>query len=198
MKSESQKRHACRTEATALRGRLALAVVAIAAGALGAPSAFAELGGAPTLSPASQRPVQQAAAASSKADNQTASTTPAASNTATGTTADWSMREVTQADGLIEREYLDADGLVFAVAWRGPHRPELSVLLGTKYATQMSQNARALRQQGKGSHGTTSQVDATFAVQASTHQRSSTGVAWLPQLLPAGVSPEALSIAQGS
>ena len=195
MKSGSHPCHARRTRGPALLGSLALAVAAAAA--LGAPSAFAELGGAPTLSSANQHPVAQVVAESRKADSP-AGTASAASGASAAPAATWTLREVTRDDGLIEREYLTADGVVFAVAWRGPHRPELSVLLGMRYATQMSQNALALRQRGKGSHGTTSQADATFAVQASTHQRSSTGVAWLPQLLPAGVSPDALSIPQGS
>ncbi|SCX67297.1 DUF2844 domain-containing protein [Variovorax sp. EL159] len=194
MKSRSQKCHAHRAQRAALLGGFALAL-----GAAGMPSAFAELGGAPTLSAASARSVQRLAVESNKASSPATSTEQATGGSATtGTTPSWTTRETTLPDGLIEREYLTADGVVFAVAWRGSHRPELSVLLGTQYATQMSRNARALRLQGKGSHGTTSQNDETFAVQASTHQRSSTGVAWLPKLLPAGVSPDALSIPPGS
>jgi hypothetical protein len=60
----------------------------------------------------------------------------------------------------------------------------------------MSLNARELRRQGRSSHATTSQMDETFAVRAFAHQRSSTGVAWLPQMLPSGVDPDALSIPQ--
>ncbi|SEK49342.1 Protein of unknown function [Variovorax sp. YR750] len=169
-------------------GRLVvLAGLALAATVFAAPSAFAELGGAPTLAPS-----QRVAIGSRKTTNQ-------ATGTATAESApSWSMREVTLPDGLIQREYLTADGAVFAVAWRGSHRPELSVLLGTHYARQMSSNARAQRQMGRGSHATTTQADETFAVHASSHQRSSTGVAWLPGLLPAGVDPDTLAIPQGS
>lgn len=205
MKSESHHCHAPGQRAPTLHAGLALSAIAAiaAAGALYAPSAFAELGGTPTMGPGSQQPVQQVqrvVAASRKADNPAAgASAPAGSTTNASTvTSAWSMREVTQADGLVEREYLTADGVVFAVAWNGPHRPELSVLLGTRYATQMARNARVLREQGKGSHRATSQVEDTFVVQAATHQRSSTGVAWLPQLLPAGLNPAALSIAQGT
>lgn len=164
--------------------------LAIAAAALGTPCAFAELGGAPHLGPD-----QRVATPSRKI------AAPAAANTATAAStaaSNWTMREITLPDGLIEREYLNADGVVFAVAWRGSHRPELSVLLGTQYATQMSGRARELRQQGRGSHGSTSQADATFAVHASAHQRSWTGIAWLPRLLPAGVDPDTLTVPQDS
>jgi hypothetical protein len=115
-----------------------------------------------------------------------------------GATTAWSVRESTLADGTVEREYVGADGLVFAVAWRGPHRPELSTLLGTGYATQMGQAARVLRQEGQGSHNVTTQSSDTFAVRAVVRQRFSSGVAWLPQKLPAGVSPDALGIVSGA
>lgn len=193
MKSRSPQCHKRRVGKRGSRGWLGLVFALVAAMSLASP-AFAELGGSPTLGAAAPQPVRQRAdAASNKA-----SSTPQASTEQTGTATGWTTREATLADGLVEREYLTADGKVFAVAWRGPHRPELSVLLGTPYATQMSRNARELRRQGQGSHRTTSQSGETFAVQASTHQRLSSGVAWLPSLLPSGVDPNALSIAQGS
>jgi len=154
----------------------------LAASVFATPFAFAELGGAPTLAPGQRIDAVSRKAAAAK----------------TEPTAGWSTRETTSDDGMVQREYLTADGTVFAVAWRGPRRPELSVLLGTRYARQMSDNARAQRQLGRGSHATTSQVDEDFAVHASSHQRLSAGVAWLPRMLPAGVDPDSLAIAQGS
>lgn len=183
MEHGSRKRHAHRVERPAL-----LAGLVVATAVFAAPSAFAELGGAPTMGAG-----QRVSIESRKAANQ------AAGSSMAEAAASWSTREVTLPDGLVQREYLTANGTVFAVAWRGSHRPELSVLLGTRYATQMSRNARELRRQGMGSHGTTSQADETFAVHASAHQRSSTGVAWLPRMLPAGLDPNTLSIPdQGS
>jgi Protein of unknown function (DUF2844) len=179
----SQECHARRAKAATL-----LAGIALAAAVFATPCAFAELGGAPTLEPS-----HRVANASRKA------AAPAAADTGTATPANnWTMRETTLPDGLVEREYLNSDGVVFAVAWRGSHRPELSVLLGTQYATQMSRRARELRRQGRGSHGSTAQVDDTFAVHASAHQRSSTGIAWLPRLLPPGLDPDTLSVPQDS
>lgn len=185
MEYGSRKCHARHAKGPAVLAGLALA---LAAAVFGTPSAFAELGGAPTLGPG-----LRVAKESRKASDQ------ATGSATAGTATSWSMREVTLPDGLIQREYLTTDGTVFAVAWRGSHRPELSVLLGTRYATQMSRNARELRRQGRGSHAMTSQMDETFAVRASAHQRSSTGVAWLPRMLPPGLDPNTLSIPeQGS
>lgn len=191
MKSGSHyKPHGC--GARSASGATLVRFVALAIAVSGASSAFAELGGAPTL------PLAQRAAAESRK-----AATPNASNAATSlaspasSSSSWSTRELTQPDGLVEREYLNADGTVFAVAWRGPRPPELSVLLGASYATQMARDARELRLQGQGAHGSTSQRSETFSVQASTHQRLSVGVAWLPHLLPAGTDPGTLSIAPG-
>jgi hypothetical protein len=184
MERGSRERHARSTGKPSMRAALALATSVLAT-----PFAFAELGGTPTLAPS-----QRVDAVSRKAAG--AEATGAAARTES--TASWSTRETTSDDGLVQREYLTVDGTVFAVAWRGPRRPELSVLLGTRYARQMSENARAQRQLGRGSHATTSQMDETFAVHASSHQRLSAGVAWLPRMLPAGVDPDSLAIAQGS
>lgn len=166
-----------------------LAALALAASMFATPIAFAELGGAPTLAPSQRIDAVSRKAAAAEATGAAARTESAAG---------WSTRETTSDDGMVQREYLTADGTVFAVAWRGPRRPELSVLLGTRYARQMADNARAQRQLGRGSHATTSQADQTFAVHASSHQRLSAGVAWLPRMLPAGVDPDSLAIAQGS
>ncbi len=117
MKSRSPQCHGHRVETRGWLGGLALAAATVFA-----PSAFAELGGAPTLGTVAPQPVQRRADAAS---NKMATTEQAS------TATDWHTREATQADGLVEREYLTADGKVFAVAWRGPHRPELSVLRPT-------------------------------------------------------------------
>ena len=177
--------HTCRAHHA--NGSALLRGLALAVAVSGAPPVFAELGGAPTLSPTQRVAVESRKAA-----------TPTTGSATTTTSTSWSIRELTLPDGLVEREYLTSDGTVFAVAWRGSHRPELSVLLGTLYATQMSRDARELRRQGRGAHGSTSQIGETFAVQASTHQRSSVGVAWLPRMLPPGTDPSTLSIAEGS
>lgn len=153
----------------------------------GAPAAFAELGGTPSLASAPPQVASQVSAHVREVARAT--------NLASGATPAWSVRETTLADGTVEREYVGTDGLVFAVAWRGPRRPALAALLGTGYATQMAQAARVLRKEGLGSHSETSQAGDTFAARAIVRQRYSAGVAWLPQKLPVGVSPDALGIA---
>jgi hypothetical protein len=178
-----------RRERTASR-RLLLAVAVALPAMTGAPAAFAELGGSPTLASAAPQVTAQVAARARQIAH--------ASSATQEVTAAWTVRETTLADSTVEREYVGADGMVFAVAWRGPRRPALSSLLGNGYATQMAQNARVLRTEGLGSHHATSQTGSTFAARAVLRQRYAAGVAWLPQKLPAGVSPDALGITPGA
>jgi hypothetical protein len=179
-----------RRERVAQSRQLAFAVVALLV-LSHAPTACAELGGTPTLASATPQ-VSSAVAARAR---EIARATSAPQSAGQGATPAWNVRETTLADSTVEREYVGSDGTVFAVAWRGPRRPALSALLGAGYATQMAQAARVLRQEGQGSHGVTSQAGGTFAARAVVRQRYSAGVAWLPQKLPAGVSPDALGIA---
>ena len=85
--------------------------------------------------------------------------------------------------GTTIREYVSNSGTVFAVAWNGPFRPDMAVLLGPfldRYANaaRTSDSTRAqLRIQ---------QPD--LIVQASGGGRYFAGLAYAPQLLPAGVS----------
>jgi hypothetical protein len=170
------------------KARAVLAATALGALALAAGPARAALGGTPTISAAAPAQTQADVAAKSKA----AAASPAA--LAAASAANWSARQTTLADGTIEREYVGADGNVFAVAWRGPRRPELSALLGADYATQMAQMAKEAREAGVGSHAQVASQTPTLGVRATQFQRFSAGVAWLPSKLPAGVDPDALAL----
>ncbi len=49
--------------------------------------------------------------------------------------ASYTIEEVKAATGLLVREYLSANGQVFAVSWHGPTRPNLRQILGTYFQT---------------------------------------------------------------
>ena len=84
---------------------------------------------------------------------------------------------------LTVREFADASGTVFAVAWTGIARPDLSALLGAHYAAYRSAADQSAQLRGP------RMVNAgTVVVQTWGHGRSLDGRAWLPSLLPAGVS----------
>jgi hypothetical protein len=85
--------------------------------------------------------------------------------------------------GTTVREFVAADGTVFAVAWSGMARPDLAPLLGAYHAGYRAAAARALPSRGP------RRVEAgQVVVETWGHARSLHGRAYLPALVPAGVS----------
>lgn len=85
------------------------------------------------------------------------------------------------------REYIAPSGIVFAVAWNGISHPDLTPLLGT-YVTEYKQALRqAPRQRGQ----RRSQVRAArVIVEKWGHMRNLQGRAYVPALIPEGVSSD--------
>ena len=97
--------------------------------------------------------------------------------------ANYTMHELKTAEGTTIREFVSGGGVVFAVSWQGPFKPSMRVLLGSHFnqysnAAQTTDSSR--------SHMKIEQPD--LVVRSSGHMRSFSGVAFLPQLLPAGVT----------
>lgn len=100
-------------------------------------------------------------------------------------------------DGMEIREYAIPDGTVFAVTWRGPAQPDLSVLLGNyfdEYQERVSQlersnNGRTAQRRGRSSRVIRSK---NMVIEHSGHMRDVRGKAYLPKLMPNGVRPEDL------
>jgi len=84
-------------------------------------------------------------------------------------------------------EYATLSGTVFAVTWKGPLRPDLNQLLGPYFATYLD----AAGSPGMGRRPLRLQR-ADLVIQSGGHMRDFSGRAWLPALLPAGVTPEDL------
>jgi hypothetical protein len=85
--------------------------------------------------------------------------------------------------GTVVHEYLSASGAVYAITWRGPRRPDLRELLGA-YFPQLATRV-------PGGHHRVDFTGVDLRVQAMGHRRSSSGRAWVPSLVPAGVSVDA-------
>jgi Protein of unknown function (DUF2844) len=93
--------------------------------------------------------------------------------------------EISADGGLRVREYLDRNGIVFAVSWLGPVQPDLQRMLQASFA-QYNQARAALTQPGlRRSLRITSQ---DLVVETSGHLRAYSGRAYLPKLMPAGAS----------
>jgi hypothetical protein len=98
----------------------------------------------------------------------------------------YEVNEIT-SDGLIVREYSTHQGQVFAVLWRGPFKPDLEQLLGGYFVRyQSAVNANAQSPRGLHRQFTVSQPD--FVVQQNGRLRAFRGEAYIPSLVPAGVS----------
>jgi hypothetical protein len=100
----------------------------------------------------------------------------------------FTVHEIQAATGTVVREYVSADGTVFAVSWHGPWLPDMRQLLGDYFdqyaqAVQVQSNARMgrrpvmINQPG-------------LVVHMGGHMRAWVGKAYVPDMLPHGVRVE--------
>ena len=141
----------------------ALRLLALAALALGASSACAALGGgAPSV-----ELDRIALHAQSRAERAPL----------------YTVGVLTLPSGTLVREYQNAQGVVFAVSWSGPGKPDLRQTLGASFDTMVAETARV----GFVGHAQLHIVTPGLEVHSVGHMRSFHGIAFLPALVPAGV-----------
>jgi hypothetical protein len=101
----------------------------------------------------------------------------------------YDLHQITTSGGTVIREYMTRQGKVFAVSWRGPFPPNLQQLFGTYYDRFQGAVAANVT---LGTHRTVSVAQPDFVVQALGLMRAYHGKAFVPSLVPAGVSVSAL------
>jgi hypothetical protein len=101
------------------------------------------------------------------------------------TTAKFTVHEVQTPSGTIVREYVSPLGKVFAISWRGLTKPDLRSALGG-YFEQYVGHPR----QSAGAHNHLQITTPTLVLHSSGHMRALSGHAYVPQLMPAGVTAE--------
>jgi len=101
----------------------------------------------------------------------------------------YTVHEMLSPTGTTVREYYGSDGVVFGVAWDGEWTPDLRQLFGN-YFDQYQQSLTAARRAGRTAHSHVAINENGLVVQASGHARSSYGVAYVPSLIPSGVTPD--------
>jgi hypothetical protein len=95
------------------------------------------------------------------------------------------IEEISADSGIRVREFLNQSGVVFAVSWSGPVMPDLQPLLGAHYAAYCAGLA-ALNHPGL--HRSVRVASSTLVVESGGHLRAYAGRAYLPALIPAGVT----------
>ena len=105
-------------------------------------------------------------------------------------TADYTVHEITTSGRTVVREYVSPAGKVFAVAWQGPFMPDLGQILGT-YLEQYAAAVKANRDPHARRRPLNIQ-EPGLVVQSSGHVRAYFGRAYVPDMLPQGVSAEVI------
>jgi hypothetical protein len=95
------------------------------------------------------------------------------------------VQEITTENGLRVREFVNRDGLVFAVAWSGPTEPDLQQLLGVHFAPY---HQARMAQTPPGLHRALRLALPDLVIESGGHMRAYRGRAYLPMRLPAGTS----------
>ena len=100
--------------------------------------------------------------------------------------SNYAVHELTAASGTI-REYVTPAGKVFAVAWQGPVMPDLQQVLGSYYArfNEAAKNRHGVR-------GPLAINESDLVLQSGGHMAAFRGKAYIPEMLPEGVHPDAI------
>jgi hypothetical protein len=99
--------------------------------------------------------------------------------------AQYDIEEITSDSGIRVREFLNRDGIVFAVTWNGPLVPNLRTLLGSSFDNYIK-GLGALKHPGTRRSLRVAAGD--LVVESGGHMRAFGGRAYLPPLIPAGTS----------
>jgi hypothetical protein len=100
----------------------------------------------------------------------------------------YSVHELQSPYKTVVREFISSDGRVFGVAWQGPFIPNMQQILGT-YFQQYSAAAKEAKSKYAGRRPMNIQQPG-LVVQTSGHMRAYWGRAYVPDMVPQGVSAE--------
>jgi hypothetical protein len=95
----------------------------------------------------------------------------------------YEVHQIVSAAGVTVREYATHTGGVFAVTWSGTQVPDLKILLGSYFDRYVS-----LAQTRRTGHHALSIYTPGLVMTVARFQRSASGQAYVPNLLPSGVS----------
>jgi hypothetical protein len=102
-------------------------------------------------------------------------------------TSGYQLHEMQSQKGIRVREYASPNGIVFGVTWNGPWMPDLRQLLGPYFNQYM-----AAAEGRKAARGPVSIQLPGLIVERGGHARSFFGRAYVPQMIPQGVTADAI------
>ncbi len=102
----------------------------------------------------------------------------------------YAIHEIKAPTGTVVREFVSADGRVFGVAWQGPFLPDLHQILGSFYE-QYAGAVQAEKRTYVG-HRPVDIQQPRLVVQGGGHMMGHFGRAFVPDMLPEGVSTDAI------
>ena len=100
----------------------------------------------------------------------------------------YTVSEIQSPTGVTVREYISPSGKIFGVAWQGPWPPDMRQILAS-YFDQYQQAAQSQIRSHAGRRPLMIEQPG-LVVQAGGHMRSFAGRAYIPEMLPQGVSAE--------
>lgn len=101
-------------------------------------------------------------------------------------TRDYTIHEI-QTSGTVVDEYVSTAGTVFAVSWHGMFPPEMQQILGTYF---QHYTAALQTQPHRYGHPPLNIQEDGFVVQTGGHVRAHFGRAYIPNLLPEGITAD--------
>jgi Protein of unknown function (DUF2844) len=97
----------------------------------------------------------------------------------------YTLHEIRTESGTRLHEFETRNGTVFAVTWEGPLPPDLQQLFGNYYTRF---RAAASAPHGPGTHRQLNIAGPELVVQSTARPRAYMGRAYIPSLVPAGIS----------
>ena len=97
----------------------------------------------------------------------------------------YSLHEIRGADGAVVKEFVTPEGVVFGLSWQAPTMPNLTQLLGTYFPDfQLASNRK------RAHRGPLVVRSDRVVIESGGHMRAFYGRAYIPGLLPKGLSAE--------
>ncbi|HTJ95324.1 MAG TPA: DUF2844 domain-containing protein [Pararobbsia sp.] len=103
----------------------------------------------------------------------------------------YTVQQIALSDNTIVREYVNAAGVVFGIAWQGASIPSLRQVLGDDGFTK-TQTAVTQARSAKPGRGPVSIATSEIVFHSGGHAQAFVGFAYVPRLLPAGVDPSVI------